>query len=262
MEHHIGFVGCGNMASAILYGAMKAGFLKPETTWLCELVPERLAQVAKKSGAQPVGSLQELAEKADILLIAVKPDAIEGAIAEMGERLCGKAVISIAVNWMFDSYAAILPEGTRFVHVMPNTPCMVGEGMALLEEKNSLTQEELHYVKGLFSSIGRCETVPSSLIGVGGVVCGCAPAYLYMLIEALADGAVYHGMPRKMAYQLIAQMVKGSGEMVLESGLHPAELKDNVCSPGGTTIRGVRALEKGGFRSLLIDAVDRPLHEK
>lgn len=262
MKHNIGFIGCGNMASAILFGAMEAGFLSPDTTWLSEIVPERLQAAAKRSGAHPTGSLQELAQHADILLIAVKPDAVEGVVRELGDALRGKAVISIAVNWLFKDYAAILPKGARFVHVMPNTPCMVGEGMALVEQQNSLSPEELAYVQGLFSSIGRYEMVPSSLIGICGVVCGCAPAYLYMLIEALADGAVYHGMPREMAYRLIAQMVKGSGKMALESGLHPAALKDSVCSPGGTTIRGVRALEDGGFRALLIDAVDRPLHDK
>ncbi|MCI8623871.1 MAG: pyrroline-5-carboxylate reductase [Provencibacterium sp.] len=262
MEHNLGFIGCGNMASAILYGALNAGFLKPETTWLCETIPSRLEEAAAKSGAHPVSSLRELAGKADILLVAVKPAAIPAVLDELGGALRGKAVVSIAVGWLFEKFAPLLPEGARFAHVMPNTPCMVGEGMALVEEKNSLTPEELAYVEGLFGSIGRCEVLPSHLMGVGGVLSGCAPAYLYMLIEALADGAVYHGMPRDMAYRLAAQMVKGSGRMVLETGLHPGILKDNVCSPGGTTIRGVRALEEGGFRSLLIDAVDRPLQEK
>ena len=145
---------------------------------------------------------------------------------------------------------------------MPNTPCMVGEGMALLEETNNLAPEELEFTKGLFESIGKLLPVKTSLMNVGGTLSGCGPAFLYVIMEALADGAVFHGLPRDMDYTLVSQMVLGSGKMLAESGLHPGKLKDNVCSPAGSTIRGVRALEDGNIRATLIDAIDRAVMMK
>ena len=144
---------------------------------------------------------------------------------------------------------------------MPNTPAMVGEGMSLIEESHSLLPNEYEFVKGLFSSIGEIEVLPSHLMGVGGALSGCGPAYVYMVIEALADGAVLEGMPRTLAYKLASQTVLGAGKMQRETKLHPGILKDNVCSPGGTTIQGVSALEEGKIRSAFIKAISKGIRK-
>lgn len=252
----IGFIGCGNMASAILKGALKAGYLNPETTYIFDIQPEKTDAMAKDTGIQKAASLEELARRAQVLVMAVKPHAVESVISQIGPSLGGKALLSIALGWDYARYSAALPSGTHVAYIMPNTPCMVGEGMALLESAHSLDAQELAYAQGLFSSIGQIETVDTALMRAAGTLSGCGPAFVYMMIEALADGAVYHGVSRESAYRLAAQMVAGAGRMVKETGMHPGALKDNVCSPGGSTIRGVRALEDGGFRGLLIDAMD------
>ena len=144
--------------------------------------------------------------------------------------------------------------------VIPNTPCMVGEGMAIAEEGSTFTQEEQDYVRELFSAIGQYRVVPQKLMNGASTLTGCGPAFIYLIMEGLADGAVYHGVPRQLAYELAAQTVIGAGKMLLESGLHPGALKDNVCSPGGTTIRGIRAMEDAGVRAAMIDAIDAASH--
>ena len=145
---------------------------------------------------------------------------------------------------------------------MPNTPARVLAGMSLIEETHSLTLEEFDFVKKMFSSIGEIEVVPSHLMGAAGTLSGCGPAFVYMIIEALADGAVKEGVPRDMAYKLASQTIVGSGLMQLETSLHPGVLKDQVCSPGGSTIRGVEALEKGNIRATLMDAITSAVHYK
>lgn len=258
----LGFVGMGNMASAILLGALRAGYLKADEVVAYDVLPQKLEEMAAATGIGICHSVGELAGAADLLMMAVKPNNIEDVVAEAGEKLAGKAILSIAAGWDFARYEKLLRPDTRVLFVMPNTPCMVGEGMTLFEKRNSLTEAEFTFAKGLFESIGSVEVLDGKLMDVGGTLSGCGPAFLYVLIEALADGAVYHGLPRETAYRLASQMVLGAGKMGLESGLHPGKLKDNVCSPGGTTIRGVRALENKGFRSALIDAVDAAVGKK
>ena len=181
-------------------------------------------------------------------------------MAEMGDALCGKAVLSIASGWTTEKLRALLPESARVMFVIPNTPCMVGEGMAIAEEGSTFTQEEQDYVRELFSAIGQYRVVPQKLMNGASTLTGCGPAFIYLIMEGLADGAVYHGVPRQLAYELAAQTVIGAGKMLLESGLHPGALKDNVCSPGGTTIRGIRAMEDAGVRAAMIDAIDAASH--
>ena len=162
-----------------------------------------------------------------------------------------------------DRKTQILPEQGEVTieDLTPNTPMAVREGMCLLEQTHSLTDEEFSAIKDAFSSVGEIEVVPNHLMGVGGALSGCAPAYIYMVIEALADGAVMQGMPRKMAYKLASQTVLGSGKMQLKTDLHPGILKDNVTSPGGSTIRGVKALEDAGMRSAFINAIEKSMNK-
>ncbi len=252
----LGFIGMGNMAKALAKGFIGSGAI--EATQVLAYAPnqEKLKTNALEIGFCPVSSLKELAALADLLIMACKPYQIEGVLKEIAEDIKGKAIVSIAAGWDFAKYETVLPEGVRVQFVMPNTPAMVGEGVLLFEEKNTLTEEERAEVFRLFDSVGVVKELPTHLMEIGSAVCGCAPAFVDMMIEAYGDAAVKYGMKRADAYELISQMVLGSAKLQLQTGIHPGILKDNVCSPGGTTIRGVAALEEAGFRSACIYSVD------
>lgn len=255
----IGFIGMGNMASAILKGALKQHYLKPSEVNAYDIDTNKLEDFARLTGIHGCTSIESLIEKSDFIVMAIKPQHIESTLASIKDLLKGKALLSIALGYDFNTYQPLLDPSTRVLFVMPNTPCLVGEGMSLFEETHSFTQEELEFSQGLFKSIGEIESIPSSLMGIGGAMSGCSPAYMYMMIEAMADAGVKHGMPRELAYKLASQTLLGAGKMQKETSLHPGILKDQVCSPGGSTIRGVSALEKGNFRSTIIEAISESL---
>ena len=252
----LGFIGMGNMAQALAQGFIASGALKGE--WVFAYAPhqEKLRANAERIGFQPVASLTELAAAADTLVMACKPYQIESVVAELGDALSGKALVSIAAGWDFARYESVLPQSTRFQFVMPNTPAMVREGVLLFEEKTSLEKAERQELMDLFSTVGVVEVVPSRLMSAAGTVTGCGPAFVDLMIEAYADAAVKYGVPRDQAYALVAQMVKGSAALALETKEQPGVLKDAVCSPGGTTIKGVCALEEDGFRAACIHSID------
>ena len=252
----LGFIGMGNMAYAILKGGHAAGFFAGSEVYAYDPNTERLAQVAAETGIRPCNSVTQVAEQADIIMLAVKPNIIESVVAEMGSALENKAVLSIASSWTTQRLKGILPASARAMFTLPNTPCMVGAGMVLGEDTYDFTPEEYEYVNAMFSSMGKLILVSPKIMNGASTVTGCGPAFFYLIMEAFADGAVMYGVPRQMAYDLVAQTAMGAGKMLLETGTHPGQLKDNVCSPGGTTIRGIRALEDAGVRSAMIDAVD------
>ncbi|MBQ3076597.1 MAG: pyrroline-5-carboxylate reductase [Clostridia bacterium] len=250
----LSFVGMGNMASAIARGLLEAGAVKGAEIAAYDPYPAKLEALRAEFGITKLDKLTDAAD-CDLLVLAVKPNKIEAVVSELGALLEGKAVLCIALGWRFAELDAILPASTRHLSVMPNTPMQVGEGMCIFERENTLTAEEHDAVRALFEAIGSVEVLETGLMKSAGTVTGCGPAFLYLVIEALADAAVYHGVARADAYRLVAQTVLGAGKMVLETGIHPGQLKDNVCSPGGTTIRGVAKLEELGLRSALIEAV-------
>ncbi|MBO4790463.1 MAG: pyrroline-5-carboxylate reductase [Oxalobacter sp.] len=251
----LGFIGMGNMASAILLGAVNAGFLKGEETIAFDLDAAKMADMNAKCGMTVGTSAEDVIKQSEVVLIAVKPIHVEGVVIPNKDVLKNKPLLSIAAGWSIARYRELLDASTRICAIMPNTPAMVGEGMALIDMGNDLTPDELAFTKGLFRALGEVEELPSHLMATGAALSGCAPAWVYMMIEALADGAVLHGMPRATAYKLASQTVLGSGKMVRDTGQHPGKLKDDVCSPGGITIRGVQALEASGFRAAVMDAV-------
>ncbi len=252
----LGFIGMGNMAQALAQGFIASGALKGERVFAYAPHQEKLRANAERIGFQPVASLTELAAAADTLVMACKPYQIESVVAELGDALSGKALVSIAAGWDFARYESVLPQSTRFQFVMPNTPAMVREGVLLFEEKTSLEKAERQELMDLFSTVGVVEVVPSRLMSAAGTVTGCGPAFVDLMIEAYADAAVKYGVPRDQAYALVAQMVKGSAALALETKEQPGVLKDAVCSPGGTTIKGVCALEEDGFRAACIHSID------
>ncbi len=188
--------------------------------------------------------------------MACKPYQIEAVLEENRGALAGKALISIAAGWDYARYEPLVDERTRVQFIMPNTPAMVGEGVMLFEETNSLEAEERQELMDMFSALGLVEEIPTHLMGIAGTLTGCGPAFIDLVIEALGDAGVKYGVPRAQAYALVSQMILGSAKLQLETGEHPGVLKDNVCSPAGTTIRGVAALERAGLRAAFLDAVD------
>lgn len=257
----LGFIGMGNMAGAIACGIIESGFLDGNDIVAYDIVLSQLEKLNKYNCIQAT-SEKEVIEKSDIIFIAVKPQVVEKVLAPLKNDLKNKAIISIVLGYDFEKYSELLDNSTRHISVMPNTPALVLQGMTLIEEIHSLTEEEFEFVKKLFLSIGEVEIMPTHLMGVGGTLSGCSPAFIYMVIEALADGAVKEGMPRTIAYKLASQTVLGAGCMQLKTGIHPGILKDNVCSPGGSTIKGVEALEKGNIRATFMNAITSATHYK
>ncbi len=249
-----GFIGCGNMASAIIGGILSSGISTPEDLIASDSSPaarERILKELKISSA----SNRETAMQSDILFLSVKPQFYPDVISEIADCVRPETVIvTIApgktLAWLREQFGRDL----KIVRTMPNTPAMVKEGMTGVCPNAQVTEEDLARVMAILESFGKAEVVPEHLLDVVTSVSGSSPAYVFVLIEAMADGAVADGMPRAQAYKFAAQAVLGSARMVLETGRHPGELKDMVCSPGGTTMEAVRVLEEKGFRSAVIEA--------
>lgn len=258
----LGFIGMGNMAKALAAGFAKSGLIQGSDLYAYAPHQEKLQKNAKEIGFQPCSSLGELVDAVDTVIMACKPYQIEGVLAELGEKLNGKALVSVAAGWNHETYRKYVDSSVRVQFVMPNTPAMVGEGVLLFEASNSLLPEERADIMKLFGAVGVVEELPDHLMGIGGAVTGCGPAFVDLMIEAYGDAAVKYGVPRQTAYKLISQMILGSAKLQLETGEHPGVLKDNVCSPAGTTICGVTALEENGFRHACVASVEAVMNKK
>ncbi|MBQ9064407.1 MAG: pyrroline-5-carboxylate reductase [Blautia sp.] len=252
----IAFIGMGNMAQALAAGFISSGKIKGEDITAFAPNQEKLHRNAEKIGFIPASDSRSAVKDAGIVIMACKPYQIIQVLEGLGDALNGKALISVAAGWDYKRYSEVLDPSVRFQFVMPNTPAMVGEGVLLFEETNSLEQEERREIMELFGTVGDVHILPSRLMGIGGAVSGCSPAFIDMLLEAFADAGVKYGLPRETAYRLIAKTALGSAALQMATGEHPGALKDKVCSPGGTTIAGVAALEEAGFRNACIKAID------
>ena len=254
----IGFIGCGNMATSIIKGIIRKQIIDAENIIASAKTKATLDRVQKELGVKVSTDNLEVTENSDILVLAVKPQYYPEVIAQIKDVVRKEQiVISIApgktLDWLQEQFGGAV----RLVRTMPNTPALLGEGMTgMAYEESRYNEEEKAVLCGIFEACGRLEVVDERMMDAVGCVSGCSPAYVYMFIEALADGAVKYGLPRAKAYQMAAQTVLGSAKMVLETGKHPGQLKDEVCSPGGTTIAGVSALEEWGFRNAVIKAED------
>lgn len=254
MMKKLGFIGAGNMGSAILNGILKKGSLDAQQIAITDKVAANCARFAAQ-GVCVLPDNQTLAEACECVLLAIKPVYTAKVLREIKSSLEGKFIISIVAGWNYEMLAEALPESAHFVRVMPNTPLAVGEGMSLISEKSRCTAEEFDFAATIFGSAGKVAKVEDHVFVAATSINGCGPAFVYQFIEALADGGVRYGVPRAMAYELAAQTLIGAARMVQETGEHPGKLKDAVCSPGGTTIEGVYALEKGGMRAAVMDAL-------
>ncbi len=257
MIRMIGMIGVGNMGSAILRGIVEAEYVRATQIIAFDSNRKRMRELEEDvPGVALASDCLEVAEKADLIILAVKPIFVEEVIDSMRQALQGKAVLSIAAGWTVDMLANKLADtGAAYMRVMPNTPALVGEGMTALCDESSFSREDFDFVKGIFDAIGKTRVLPERLFDGVVALSGSSPAYVYMMIEAMADAAVREGIPRVHAYEMAAQSVLGSALMVLSTGTHPAALKDAVCSPGGTTIEAVEELERKGFRAAIMDAM-------
>lgn len=253
----LGLIGAGNMGSAILRGMLDANYIKASQVVVCDSSRRRMEELADEfPSATYCDSAIDLVAQCDMIILAVKPYFIQGVIDDVRDALDGKAVISIAAGWTVAMLAEALAGTTAtYLRVMPNTPAMVGEGMTALCDDSTFSKDDFAFAKGIFDAVGRTVILPERLFDGVIAISGSSPAYVYMMIEAMADAGVKEGIPRACAYEMAAQAVLGSALMVLSSGTHPASLKDAVCSPGGTTIEAVEELERKGFRAAVMDAM-------
>ena len=252
----LGFIGTGNMASAIMGGIIKNQVVPAEEIIGADLFAPGRERAKAQFGIQVTADNKEVVEKAEVIVLSVKPQFYASVISEIKDLIKeNQIVITIApgktLTWLSEQFG----KDVKIVRTMPNTPAMVGAGMTAACPNEFLTEDEIAYVKTLLESFSRVEIIPERLMDVVVSVSGSSPAYVFMMIEAMADAAVSGGMPRPQAYQFAAQAVLGSAKMVLDTGKHPGELKDMVCSPAGTTIEAVRTLEELGFRSAIIEAM-------
>lgn len=254
MEFKLGILGFGNMGSAIAEGALLKGVVKAGNVYVYNRSQGKMTR-AEDLGFNTVSSEDELWKESDMILLAVKPQLMAEALGNVTRTNDTKAVISVAAGLTTDRLRDMMPGPVRILRTMPNTPVMVGEGVTALCEGTDLTKEELDFAQDIFRSIGLIQWIREKDINAIGALSGGAPAYAAMFIEALADGGVKCGLRRDAAYKLAAQTLLGASKMILDLDMHPAELKDMVTSPGGTTIEAVEALERGGFRYSVMDAV-------
>ncbi|MBR6238950.1 MAG: pyrroline-5-carboxylate reductase [Lachnospiraceae bacterium] len=252
----IGFIGMGNMAQAIAAGFIYSDKVDGADVYAYAPHQDKLKSNAAKIGFVPAPTPKALVKSVDVVVIACKPYQVEEVLEELKEELKDKALISIAAGWTHEKYAKLLGSETRIQCVMPNTPAMVGEGVLLFERVNSLKEDERSELIDLFGSLGLVEELPTELMNIGTAITGCGPAFMDMIMEAYADAAVKYGIPRTLAYKFVSQTMLGSAKLQLQSGSHPGVLKDAVCSPAGSTIRGVEALEVNGLRAACMKSVD------
>ncbi|OCL19343.1 pyrroline-5-carboxylate reductase [Gilliamella sp. wkB171] len=257
MEQKIGFIGLGNMGNAILQGILLSNIVPGSQLYVYDHHPEKGQRLNQEYAVNNLNSEREVARESDIVFIAVKPNVIVDVLNDIQKELKKNTiVISIAAGVTIKTIAKSVGYEQKIIRVMPNTPALVNAAMCSITPNTEVTDDELTIVQSLLNCIGETEVVPEYLIDAVVGASGSSPAFVFMFIEAIADGAVKGGLSRKQAYKFAAQTVLGSAKLLLKTGKHPGELKDMVCSPAGTTIEGVQVLEEKGFRAAVIDAVE------
>jgi pyrroline-5-carboxylate reductase len=252
----IGFIGLGNMARAIIGGIIENGGIKPEEIIGSDVSSAACENAQKEFGISTCSENAMVAEQSDVLILAVKPQFLDGALEKVKPALKDNTIIlSIVAGKTLEYLENLLGKEHSIVRCMPNTPALVGEACTAYTPNEHVTDSQKAIADKLICCFGKAFCVPERLMDAVVGVSGSAPAYVFMFIEAMADGAVAEGMPRNLAYEFAAQAVYGSAKLMMDTGKHPGELKDMVCSPAGTTIEAVRVLEEGNFRATVMDAV-------
>lgn len=257
MNKNIGFIGCGNMAQAMIGGIISSKLTEASNVTVSDPTEANLNKVKEKYALNTTQDNLAVAKNSDILVLAVKPNMYIKVIKEIKDSVPKDVVIvTIAAGVSIETVEKAFGKDMKIIRTMPNTPALVGEGMSAICYNELITEEDLDPVVKIFNSFGKSEILEEKYLDAIPAISGSSPAYVFMFIEAMADGAVLQGIPRDKAYKMAAQAVLGSAKMVLETGEHPGVLKDRVCSPGGTTIEAVYTLEKNNFRGTVISAME------
>jgi pyrroline-5-carboxylate reductase len=251
----LGFIGCGKMATALVQGAVHSGAIAPQDLFLSDQFRDLAEKLARDTGGSALPGNAEVAEAAEALVLCVKPHDALAALRMLSPALGGKLIISIVAGLPLSVLQEAAGSAARIIRVMPNTPALIHKGASAYALGSGATDADAAAVEKLFGAVGVIRRVPEKMLDVVTGLSGSGPAFVYLMIEALADGGVLMGLPRPLALELAAQTVSGSAEMVLQTGQHPAILRDAVTSPGGTTIAGLEALEAAGARSAFLSAV-------
>lgn len=256
-ELKLGFIGAGRMATALAAGLLRQGLVKPGNLWAADPVAQALEQFVERTGGSAAADNLAVARQSSVLVLAVKPQQMPMVLGELAGKLSADhLVVSIAAGVRLATLAEGLGPGPRLVRVMPNTPCLVGKSASAFSLGPGSQAADAALVGRLLSAVGTAYPVDEKLLDAVTGLSGSGPAFVYLMIESLSDGGVRMGLPREVATALAAQTVLGAAAMVLETGQHPAALKDQVTSPGGTTIAGLQVLEQAGVRGALIAAVE------
>lgn len=259
---NIGVIGFGNIAQALIGGLLKVKAIEPDQVHVCAAHYEKLCMTAEKYGVHPYRTAEEVISNSDVVILAVKPYQMEKVVTPIKTMLIDKIVVSVASGWMFDRFETVLSEGTHHISTSPNTPVAVAEGIIIVQDKHSLTDDEFNNLMDLFEKVALVEVLDIDHMSIAGTLSGATPAYAAMFIEALGDAGVKHGLTRASAYRLASQMLAGTGKLYLKHQNHPGAMKDAVCSPGGITIAGVEALEQNGFRYAVMSAINACQNKK
>ena len=256
-NRRIGIIGSGNMAEAIIKGIISSGIVSPEKVISSDIRTDRTSLFSESFGISTTSDNLELVSQVEIVILAVKPQIIESVLEEIAEAIdTSKLIISIAAGVTLKRIEGILKTGCRVVRVMPNTPALIGEGVAALSPGQNTIKEDLDVAGKIFDAVGKTVVVEEGYMDAVTGLSGSGPAYVFLMIEALVDAGVKVGLTRETARTLALQTVFGSVKMLQETGEHPAKLKDMVTSPGGTTIAGLHVLEAGNIRAVIMDAVE------
>ncbi len=256
----VALIGAGQMAEALIGGILAAQPKAADSLLATDPVSQRLDRLKSQFGIRVSADNREAVTWAEVVILAVKPQIVDLVVEEIKAEIAGRCLISIAAGVSIRRLSAQVPPSVPIVRVMPNAPALVGAGMSALAFGPSVGSQDQSYARALFEAIGRVVVVEEHLMNAVTGLSGSGPAFVFQAIEALADGGVKVGLPRGVAEQLAVQTVLGAARMVLETGKHPAQLKDMVASPGGTTIAGLHELERGRLRACLIAAVEAATH--
>jgi pyrroline-5-carboxylate reductase len=256
MIKKIGFIGCGKMGQAIMEGMLQAGVVQRENLKVSTSSAATLKKVEQKYRVKGSVYNQEVAEFADFLFLAVQPAVHHQVLEEIKNSLKKDVVIiTMAAGITIEQITTAVGRNVKVVRTMPNTPALVGEGMTAMSINSAMTEIDVAEVRDMLNSFGQTEVIKEELMDAVPAISGSSPAYVYLFIEALADGGVRDGLSREQSYRMAAQAVLGAAKMVLETKKHPGALKDDVCTPGGSTIRAVAALEENQFRAAILQAM-------
>ncbi len=258
----IGFIGAGNMASAMIGGIVNSRLLNPVNVIASDKEEKTLERIKNNFKINTTLDSKEVVKNSNIIIVAVKPNVYDTVLEEVLPYITNeKIIVTIAAGKTIKDIENVIGNNKKIIRTMPNTPALVNEGMSALCKNANVDDEELSMVKAIFDSFGKSKVVSEDLIDVVIGASGSSPAYAFMFIEAMADCAVSYGMSREMSYEFVAQTLLGASKMVLDTKIHPGSLKDMVCSPGGTTIEAVKTLEEEGFRKAIIKGMSAAIEK-